>query len=134
MVQPGKDHAHQIRLITELLGTPNEFDFGFIKNEDVRKYARQLTQRPRQPLTEVFPKINPLAIDLVERMLTFDARKRITVEEALAHPYLAKLHDIANEPVCEKSFSFDFEKQELSEERIKEMIYREALTFNPNYA
>lgn len=34
----------------------------------------------------------------MERMLQFDPRKRITVEEALQHPYLAQLHDPASEP------------------------------------
>ncbi|GKV01134.1 hypothetical protein SLEP1_g13713 [Rubroshorea leprosula] len=29
------------------------------------------------------------------------------VEEALAHPYLERLHDIADEPVCPEPFSFD---------------------------
>ena len=55
------------------------------------------------------------------------------VEEALAHPYLARLHDIADEPVCPESFSFDFE-QAMGEEQIKDMIYQEALSLNPEYA
>jgi len=33
-----------------------------------------------------------LAIDLLRKLLTFDFTKRITVEEALKHPYLAELH------------------------------------------
>lgn len=44
------------------------------------------------------------------------------------YPYLARLHDIADEPVCLKPFSFDFEEQ------IKGMIYQETLTLNPEYA
>jgi mitogen-activated protein kinase 1/3 len=31
-------------------------------------------------------------------MLEFDPRRRISVEQALAHPWLAQLHDAASEP------------------------------------
>jgi hypothetical protein len=43
-------------------------------------------------------------------MLTFHPEFRITVEEALEHPYLEELHSQMEEPVCEKNFDFDFEK------------------------
>ena len=33
------------------------------------------------------------AIDLLERLLSFDPSERITVEETLEHPYLAVWHD-----------------------------------------
>ena len=46
----------------------------------------------------MFPDASALAIDLLERMLQFHPAKRITVEDALAHPYLAQLHDPAAEP------------------------------------
>ena len=36
-----------------------------------------------------FPAASPLALDLLGKMLLFDPRKRISVSEALAHPYLA---------------------------------------------
>ncbi|KAK4408896.1 Mitogen-activated protein kinase [Sesamum angolense] len=118
----------------DLLGTPTDSDLDFTRNEDARRYIRQLPRHPRQNLAKVFPHVNPLAIDLVDKMLTVNPTKRITVEAALEHPYLARLHDAADEPVCPKSFSFDFEQQMLTEEQIKDMIYKEALDLNPHYA
>lgn len=154
----------------QLLGTPTESDLGFVRNEDAKRYIRQLPRFPRQQLASVFSHINPLAIDLIDKMLTFDPAKRITgefrlpklisfreiflyllsflfffiilkhelscnaVDEALAHPYLARLHDTADEPVCSEPFSFDFEQQAFGEEQIKDMIYQEALALNPEYA
>lgn len=38
-----------------------------------------------------------LALDLLDRMLTFNPIKRITVEEALAHPYLEQYYDPTDE-------------------------------------
>jgi serine/threonine protein kinase len=49
------------------------------------------------------------AIDLVSRMLTFDPGSRITVDQALAHPYLAALHDPSDEPTCSTPFTFEHE-------------------------
>ncbi|XP_058101072.1 mitogen-activated protein kinase homolog D5 isoform X2 [Magnolia sinica] len=129
---PGKDHVHQLRLLMELIGTPTEADLGYV-NENARRYIRQLQRHPRQSFTEKFPNVHPEAIDLVEKMLTFDPRRRITVEDALAHPYLTSLHDISDEPICSMPFIFDFEQHALTEEQMKDLIYREAMAFNPEY-
>lgn len=34
-----------------------------------------------------------IAINLLDRMLTFSPNKRISVEEALSHPFLAEYYD-----------------------------------------
>lgn len=34
-----------------------------------------------------------MAIDLLNKLLEFDPSRRITVEEALGHPYLSAYHD-----------------------------------------
>lgn len=50
----------------------------------------QLKPFPRTakiPFAQLYPKIEPLAIDLLEKLLQFDPARRLTCEEALQHPY-----------------------------------------------
>lgn len=61
----------------QLIGTPSEAEMEFL-NENAKRYIRQLPLYRRQSFTEKFPHVNPAAIDLVEKMLTFDPRRRIT--------------------------------------------------------
>ncbi|KAJ8751459.1 hypothetical protein K2173_016670 [Erythroxylum novogranatense] len=127
---PGKDYVQQLALITELLGSPDDSDLAFLRSDNARKYVKQLPRIPKQPFAQKFPDVPPLALDLAERMLVFDPSKRITVEEALNHPYLSSLHEINEEPTCQFPFIFDFEQTSLNEEDIKELIWLESQNFN----
>ncbi|TYJ26951.1 hypothetical protein E1A91_A07G155300v1 [Gossypium mustelinum] len=129
---PGRDYVHQLGLITELIGSPDDSSRGFLRSDNSRRYVRQLPQYPRQNFSVRFPNMSPGAVDLLEKMLIFDPHRRITVDEALCHPYLAPLHDINEEPVCPRPFSFDFEQPSFTEENIKELIYRESVKYNPD--
>jgi serine/threonine protein kinase len=44
------------------------------------------------------------ALELLEKMLSFDPTTRITVVEALEHPWLAAYHDVNDEPTCPQKF------------------------------
>ncbi len=92
VVPLSSDH-HQLSLTLEILGTPSIDDFYAISSTRSRDYIRALPFRKRRNFTQMFPKANPLAVDLMEKCLTFSPRKRITVEDALQHPYLAPYHD-----------------------------------------
>lgn len=72
---------------------------------------------PTIPFQQLYPRATPLAIDLLEKLLNFDPAARITVEQALAHPYLAAYHEEDDEPVHDSVFDFSFE----STDRIEEM-------------
>ncbi len=39
------------------------------------------------PLTKTLPNADPLALDLLSKMLAYDPNQRITAKGALAHPY-----------------------------------------------
>lgn len=64
-----------------------------------RSYLQSLPNKPKVPWTKLYPNADPKALDLLDKMLTFNPHKRITVEEALAHPYLEQYYDPADE-VC----------------------------------
>lgn len=64
------------------------------------------------PFQQLFPRANPDALDLLDRMLAFDPSQRIGVEEALEHRYLAIWHDASDEPACPTTFDFAFETVE----------------------
>ncbi|KAI3886152.1 hypothetical protein MKW92_051758 [Papaver armeniacum] len=129
---PGKDYVHQLRLITELLGSPEVSSLGFLRSDNARRYVKQFPQYPRQQFSSRFPNKPAAAIDLLEKMLVFDPNKRITAEEALCHPYLAPLHAVNDEPICPSPFSFNFDQPSLTEEIIKELIWKESVKFNPD--
>ncbi|XP_004298829.1 PREDICTED: mitogen-activated protein kinase 4-like [Fragaria vesca subsp. vesca] len=128
---PGKDYVHQLRLITELIGSPDDASLGFLRSDNTRRYVKQLPQIRRQQFSARFPNMSPGALDLLEKMLVFDPTRRITVGEALCHPYLSSLHDNNDEPICPRPFHFDFEQPSCTEEHIKELIWREAVKYNP---
>jgi len=46
---------------------------------------------PRQPIHELVPNLSAHGIDLLEKMLTFDPKTRISAEEALRHPFFDDL-------------------------------------------
>lgn len=74
-----------------------------------------------------------VALDLLDKMLTFNPHKRIEVEQALAHPYLEQYYDPSDEPVAEAPFKFDMELDDLPKEKLKELIFEETARFQPGY-
>jgi len=96
----GRDYMHQLAIIVEALGTPSEEDTRFVENEAAVRYIRGLPHSAGVNFSQKYADATPDAIDLLKRMLMFNPGKRITVDQALEHPFLATLHDINEEPVC----------------------------------
>lgn len=72
----------------------------------------------RRDFKEVFKGANPLAINLLEKMLELDADKRITAEQALGHTYLEKYSDPSDEPTSQL-YDQSFEDMDLTTEKWK---------------
>ncbi|TYZ64105.1 hypothetical protein PybrP1_009132 [[Pythium] brassicae (nom. inval.)] len=99
--------------------------------QKARRFMKNQPMKPGVPFSKLYPTTNPAAIDLLEKMLVFDPAKRISVGEALEHPYLDSLHNVDDEPEADTVFSFDFEKEELTKTRLQELIFEEICKFHP---
>ncbi|CCE86914.1 Piso0_005436 [Millerozyma farinosa CBS 7064] len=142
---PGNDYKHQLILIFQLLGSPSEEDLTCIKSQRAKSYIRTLPQYKPLNFDRVFNRhpnrlkrhggrpINPLGLDLLKRLLVFNPEHRITVSEALQHPYVATYHDPNDEPSIEpipaEEFDFDKSKDQLDVNDLKKKLYEETIRF-----
>lgn len=129
-VFPGKDHVNQFSIITELIGTPPDEVIKTICSENTLRFVQSLPKRDRIPLEKKFPKASPDAVDLLEKMLVFDPRTRISSTEALAHPFLEPYADPSDEPEASEPFDWSFNDAELPVDTWKVMMYSEILDFH----
>uniref|UniRef100_A0AAY4E6X8 mitogen-activated protein kinase n=1 Tax=Denticeps clupeoides TaxID=299321 RepID=A0AAY4E6X8_9TELE len=115
---PGTDHINQLQQIMRLTGTPPASLVSRMPSHEARNYINSLPHMPKRNFTDVFIGANPLAVDLLEKMLVLDTDKRITAAEALAHSYFAQYHDPDDEPEAEP-YDQSFESRELEIEEWK---------------
>ncbi|QRW17006.1 mitogen activated protein kinase [Rhizoctonia solani] len=100
----GKDYVDQLNIIIDILGTPDEETLQRIGSVKAQAYIRSLPVKEQKPFKSLFPQADDLALDLLSKMVTFDPAKRLTVLEALKHPYLEAYHDEDDEPECESKY------------------------------
>ncbi|KAF0458943.1 MAP kinase [Gigaspora margarita] len=124
----GRDYVDQLNQILGILGTPDEETLRRVGSDRAQVYIRSLPKMPKIPFSQLYPKANLLALDLLEKLLKFDPAARITVEQALAHPYLAAYHDEEDEPGHDEIFDFSFESVD-SIEDMKKMIAQEVMSY-----
>ncbi|GBG25385.1 Mitogen-activated protein kinase 6 [Hondaea fermentalgiana] len=130
---PGEDYIHQLTLISDLLGKPSSDDLAFVTSEKARRFMEKQPEKPRVPFKNIYQRANPAAVDLLEKMLVFDPTKRITVKDALAHPYMASLANPSDEPDCPSVFEFEHESvEDFSKPMLQELIWKEMVHFHPS--
>lgn len=133
---PASSEEEQIQMITDLIGNPQEDlveQITILKNKE---FILSLPKRKAKDMNTIFKGANPDAIDLIKRMLTFDPSKRITIDEALEHPYMSQLHFPDDEPTTDpvSAFDFDFEIYSLKKEDYKDLIYEEIMLYHDEKA
>ncbi|EWM29196.1 mitogen-activated protein kinase [Nannochloropsis gaditana] len=91
---PGDNYRHVLRLITKVTGSATEADLWFVSNANAKAYMLQrLPTYQRMDLRALLPNASADACTLLSRMLEFNFANRISIDEALAHPYFAEIRD-----------------------------------------
>lgn len=112
-------------------GTPRPEEYEFVTSKRARDWLQKQKAKPRGDFPAIFAKTSAEGRDLLARMLEFDPEKRISVEEALAHPYMASLHSPDDEPGCTAAFDFSFEDGIKEESGIRLGIFQTATDIHP---
>ncbi|XP_005661501.1 mitogen-activated protein kinase 9 isoform X3 [Sus scrofa] len=135
----GTDHIDQWNKVIEQLGTPSA-EFMKKLQPTVRNYVENRPKYPGIKFEELFPdwifpseserdKIKTSqARELLSKMLVIDPDKRISVDEALRHPYITVWYDPAEaEAPPPQIYDAQLEEREHAIEEWKELIYKEVM-------
>lgn len=128
----GDHYLDQIQRIASVLGSPTQTDLEFVTKKEAREFVMKLPKKKGKPYNVLFPNANPLALDLLAKMLVFNPNKRATIEDCIAHEYFKGLHDPGEEPLAEKIFDWSFDDLKLTKENLQKMVYEESLSFHPD--
>ncbi|KAL7635079.1 UNVERIFIED_CONTAM: hypothetical protein RMT77_014064 [Armadillidium vulgare] len=83
---PGESDIHQLRVVLQTLGTPNEEIWpGLTKLPDYKKIT--FPECTPIPLEKVIPDASKEEIGLVKKFLVYASEKRLPANKALQHPY-----------------------------------------------
>ena len=109
-----------------------------LRNRDGKTYVNidyLLEMDPIEPqkLSNLYPRADHLALDLLSKLLSFDPAARPTVDEALEHPYLNEFYVEAdrldNTQRIDRSV-FNFERIEVTREDLRALIVQEIFQHN----
>jgi len=134
---PGTETKNQLELIIEIFGSPSQEEIDTFTDDKFKLMLKSLPKKKGRNLETLFPKANPLALDLMKKLMAFSPAKRISAEQALKHEYLKELHLEEDEPTTTlvPEREFEFEKHHLSMEQLRDLIYEEILLYHyPEFA
>jgi serine/threonine protein kinase len=126
------DRNDQLNVVFSVLGTPTAREIAAVADADARSYLTLLAPVPPRPLAAVLPGAPSEALDLLARMLRFDPAARITVDQALAHPFLAPVRAPPTEaPAPCVLASVDFlDAPDMGAPRLRELLAAEVVAFH----
>lgn len=141
VIFPGSDHIDQWNKIIEQLGTPSR-EFLCRLQPTVRNYVENRPKYAGYPLDKLFPdQLFPsdseqskltatLARDLLGRMLIIDPDKRMSVDEALNHPYInVWFEDSEVNAPTPGQYNHLVDEREYTVDQWKELIFAEVIQY-----
>ncbi|XP_076275874.1 mitogen-activated protein kinase dJNK isoform X2 [Rhynchophorus ferrugineus] len=143
---PGTDHIDQWNKIIEQLGTPSQ-QFMARLQPTVRNYVENRPRFPGFSFEKLFPDVlfpsdsnehNRLkagqARDLLSKMLVIDPQCRISVDDALLHPYINVWYDEqeVNAP-APGPYDHSVDEREHTVDQWKELIYQEVMEYESSH-
>ena len=90
---PGSNEVDQITRIHKILGTPSSDMLAKFKSKGASHISFDFPLQKGVGIPQLIPHATADAIDLIVRLLKYDASERITAREAMRHPYFKEIRD-----------------------------------------
>lgn len=90
---PGTSTLNQVNKVLEVTGKPNKEDVASIQSELAATMLESIPSIKSKSLKSLFPTASSTELDFLSKLLQFNPNKRLKVEEALKHPYVAEFHE-----------------------------------------
>jgi mitogen-activated protein kinase 1/3 len=116
-------------VIFEVIGTPSEEDKSYVTDTKAIEYLDAFPARPKSDLNKMYPGAGDEAIDLLNRILVFNPYFRLSVDEALDHPFFKKVKKAEKEVRSEKEINIEFEKDHLDKKKLRSLFLEEMAFF-----
>ncbi|EGW32651.1 mitogen-activated protein kinase [Spathaspora passalidarum NRRL Y-27907] len=123
---PGKNSNEQIHELFKILGNP--------PLDTVKKYnwkVEGLLWVKYKPVKwkSLYPFAPHEAINLLEKLLQWDYKKRLEVEQILGHAFFRNTRNASDEPVSKELFDFSFEGRANNISQLKDLLELEVKHF-----
>ena len=84
---PGKNEIDQVTRIHKVLGAPSAEMIQKFKSKGISQISLEFPPQKGVGIPQLIPHASPDCIDLIVKLLKYDASERITAKEAMRHPY-----------------------------------------------
>jgi len=128
----GKGYLDQIAVISDHLGSP-QGDITWISNRDALRYVAEMPiMEPKSWKVQLRGSSRTL-VDFISKLVVWDPRKRLSVDEALQHPYIAHLYNPEEDTLTirkEPDWSRIDRAEGLREKELRDLLWREVESVN----
>lgn len=123
---PGTSTLNQIERVLELTGKPKMEDILSIESALAENIINSINISKKRSFQNFFPGANEDALDLIQKMLTFNPKNRYTVDDALKHRYVKDFSCPEEEIVCPGSIKIPInDNKKLSIREYREALYND---------
>jgi len=98
------------------------------------EYLSAFPARQRLDISTLYPGAGADALDLLNKILVFNPYFRISVDEALNHPFFKKVKKAEKEMCSTKEITIEFEKDHLDRKRLRQLFLEEVAYFKAKKA
>lgn len=125
---PGKSTMNQIELIMGLLGRPSKDELDGVNAATDIDILEVMQIKKKYSFSKLFKYASKEAVDFLRKTLVFDPNKRMTVDEALRHPFVADFYKNDKVLSCPKKIILPIrDETKLSLREYREALYADIL-------